>query len=160
MDGTITIRKAVEIDTPPILDCLRTAFEPYRKSYTPAAFVDTVLTPETIQQRLSTKCVFVALNETGDIIGTIACSVIGEIEGHVRGMAVVPEWQGRGVAERLLRAAEDKLAARNCSRIALDTTEPLQRAMRFYERQGYRRSGKITDFFGMPLHEYVKHLAG
>ncbi len=30
--------------------------------------------------------------------------------------------------------------------------------MRFYEKHGYRRSGRITDFFGMALHEYGKEL--
>jgi ribosomal protein S18 acetylase RimI-like enzyme len=59
-----------------------------------------------------------------------------------------------------MRAAEAELAARSCQQITLDTTEPLQRAMRFYESHGYQRSGKVTDFFGMPLHEYVKDLPG
>ena len=27
---------------------------------------------------------------------------------------------------------------------------------RFYERNGYRASGKVGDHFGMPLYEYVK----
>jgi len=160
LHGTITIRKAVLADTPVILECLRAAFEPYRRSYTPDGFTDTVLTPETIQQRLSSMCVLIAVTESGDAMGTIAYSLIGGNEGHLRGMAVLPDWQGRGVAERLLRAAETELASRNCQRITLDTTEPLQRAMRFYERHGYQRSGKISDFFGMPLHEYVKDLPG
>jgi len=30
--------------------------------------------------------------------------------------------------------------------------------MRFYEKFGYRRSGKISDFFGMSLFEYGKCL--
>jgi hypothetical protein len=30
--------------------------------------------------------------------------------------------------------------------------------MRFYEKHGYRRSGKVTDFFGMDLYEFVKEL--
>jgi len=38
-----------------------------------------------------------------------------------------------------------------------DTTEPLRPAVRFYERNGYRASGRVTDF-GMPLFEYVKRL--
>ena len=147
-------------DTPVILACLRAAFEPYRNSYTPAAFTDTVLTPETIQQRLSSMCVLIAVTESGDAVGTIACSVLGGNEGHLRGMAVLPDCQGGGIAQNLLRAAEKELAARNCRRITLDATEPLQRAMRFYERHGYHRSGKVTDFFGMPLHEYVKDLPG
>jgi len=36
-----------------------------------------------------------------------------------------------------------------------------QRAVDYWkqsEKHGYRRSGKITDFFGMPLPEYVKGL--
>lgn len=43
-----TIRKAVSGDESGILDCLRMAFEPYRSDYTPEAFRDTVLSPETI----------------------------------------------------------------------------------------------------------------
>jgi hypothetical protein len=31
--------------------------------------------------------------------------------------------------------------------------------MRFYEKNGYRRTGKITDFFGMLLIEYAKSFA-
>jgi ribosomal protein S18 acetylase RimI-like enzyme len=155
----ITVRRATKEDASAVLACLRAAFEPYRDRYTPEAFVDTVLTPETVQQRLGSMCVLVAVNEAVDLVGTIACSVIGEGEGHLRGMAVLPEWQGRGVAEKLLQAAEGELTRRNCSRITLNTTEPLHRAMSFYERHGYRRSGKVMDFFGMPLHEYVKTLS-
>ena len=32
-------------------------------------------------------------------------------------------------------------------------------AIRFYEKQGYRRTGAIEDFYGMPLHEFVKELS-
>jgi predicted N-acetyltransferase YhbS len=86
--GTVTIRKAVAADTPAILACLRAAFEPYRRSYTPAGFTDTVLTPKTIQQRLNSMWVLVAVAESGKVVGTIACSVVGGNEGHLRGMAV------------------------------------------------------------------------
>ena len=102
--------------------------------------------------------VFVALNDSGRVVGTLACNVIGEREGHLRGIAVLPECQASGIANQLLAHAECELAQRNCSHVTLDTTEPLERAMRFYERHGYRRSGKVGDFFGMPLIEYVKEL--
>ncbi len=141
-----------------ILECLASAFEPYRSSYTPGAYLDTVLTAETIAQRLNSMQVFVAATADDQVAGTIACSLSEFGEGHLRGMAVVPEWQGRGIAGKLLEAAEAELLSRGCSRITLDTTEPLQRAMQFYGNNGYRRSGTITDFFGMPLHEYVKDL--
>ena len=159
MSGDLTLRRACAADAPAILECLRVAFEPYRNRYSPEAFLDTVLTPETIQQRLGEMFVFVAVDSAGGVVGTIACVVIDGNEGHLRGMAVLPEWQGRGIAEKLLQAAEEELAARGCVRITLDTTEPLLRAVRFYEKHGYRRSGRTTDFFGMPLHEYVKDLS-
>jgi GNAT superfamily N-acetyltransferase len=73
-------------------------------------------------------------------------------------MAVLGTWHGTGVATELILAVETELRVRGCSRISLDTTAVLQRAMRFYEKQGFRRSGRITDFFGMELIEYVKAL--
>ncbi len=151
------IRAADAEDAPAILNCLATAFEPYRTSYTPGAWLDTVLTPETLQHRLSSMDILVAISPQEGVAGTIAFAANGD-EGHLRGMAVLPAWQGRGVAESLLLAAEAELIGRKCSCITLDTTEPLQRAMHFYEKHGYRRTEKITDFFGMRLHEYVKQL--
>ncbi len=159
LQAGITIRKALKADAAGILECLKIAFEPYRDQYTPGGFADTVLTPETIHDRLGQMSVFVAVTAGSQIVGTIACSVISAGEGHLRGMAVLPEWHGRGIAERLLQSVEAELAARHCSRVTLDTTEPLQRAMRFYEKHGYVASGRTTDFFGMPLYEYVKELS-
>ncbi len=145
-------------DASGILACLRIAFEPYRDKYTPEAFADTVLTRETIQDRLARLSVFVAVTAGEQIVGTIACSVIAAGEGHLRGMAVLPEWHGRGTARELLQSAEAELGGKGCSRVTLDTTEPLQRAMGFYEKHGYAKSGRTSDFFGMILHEYVKAL--
>jgi len=153
-----SIRKAAEGDAAGILDCLRSSFEPYRESYTPEGFADTVLSAETIGARLSEMAVFVAVSGSGEVIGTIGCAIAAKEEGHIRGMAVLSAWQGHGVAAELLRAAEAELGARGCARVSLDTTEPLKRAARFYEKNGYRASGRVADFFGMPLFEYVKPL--
>ncbi len=156
MEADFFIRSADADDAPAILGCLAAAFEPYRTSYTPGAWLDTVLTSETLEHRLATMSVLVAVSPGEGIIGTIALSIAAAGEGHLRGMAVLPAWQGRGVAEALLESAETELVSAKCHRATLDTTEPLERAMRFYEKHGYRRSGKITDFFGMRLHEYIK----
>ncbi len=153
-----TIRHATESDAAEVLECLRAAFEPYRRFYSPAAFADTTLTPDTLRSRFSAMCILVATSEAGDVVGTVAYSVDG-IEGHVRGMAVLPAWQGSGVATRLLEAVESELRGRKCSRITLDTTEPLMQAIHFYEKKGYRRTGKIGEFFGMPLIEYTRNLS-
>lgn len=73
-------------------------------------------------------------------------------------MAVLPEWRRTGLTAGLLLAIETWLENHGCCRVTLDTTLPLKDAMRFYEKNGYVRSGKDADFFGMPLVEYVKKL--
>jgi ribosomal protein S18 acetylase RimI-like enzyme len=157
MQGVI-IRPATISDAVAILDCLQTAFAPFRDAYTDAAYRDTVLSEASLRDRLAEMTVLVALDRCGRVIGTIAYKVSADGEGHLRGMAVLPECQGFGIADQLLERAEARLMNENCPRLSLDTTEPLERAMRFYERHGYRRSGRTQDFFGMPLIEYVKAL--
>jgi len=153
-----SLRRAAATDARGIIACLHAAFAPYREQYTPQAFQDTVLTAQTVHQRLVEMAVFVAQAPTGEVVGAIGCALVSAEEGHIRGMAVLQEWQGAGVAAQLLSAAEAELRSRNCRRVTLDTTAPLERAIRFYEKHGYRRSGTVADFFGMPLYEYFKNL--
>jgi GNAT superfamily N-acetyltransferase len=152
----IEIRSADPADGAAILRSLQAAFAPYRNDYTPAAFADTVLSSETLHVRLQQMHILVA-SVTGNVVGTVA-GVCNAEDGHLRGMAVLPECHGMGVAAKLLAAIETWLRGHRCKRITLDTTLPLVPAMKFYERNGYHRSGKIADFFGMPLVEYVKQL--
>jgi predicted N-acetyltransferase YhbS len=140
------LRRATQSDSAGILDCLREAFEAYRDSYTPDAFAGTVLTPDSIQKRLAMMCVLVAASDSGEIVGTISCHVVHQGQGHIRGMAVRPAWHGCGVAAMLLQSAESELRAARCLTVTLDTTVPLVQAMRFYERNGFRGSGRVTDF--------------
>jgi ribosomal protein S18 acetylase RimI-like enzyme len=161
----ITIRPATTADASAVLHCLHTAFAPYRDQYSPNAFADTVLSPETLLERMKTMDILVAVSDEGNIVGTVACHVLEpdaarKKDGHIRGMAVLPSHQGNAVGEQLLRAAESQLRAAGCSRMLLDTTAPLERAIRFYEKNGFRRSGMVRDFFAMPLFEYVKDLKG
>ncbi len=153
-----TIRRAGAGDLPGVAACLAAAFEPYRSLYTPGAFNDTVPDVDGVRRRLESMTILCAAGDAGQIIGTIACGMTAPDEGHLRGMAVLPEFHGLGVAESLLAAAEGELRARLCSRVTLDTTRPLVRATRFYTKHGYERTGRVQDFHGMPLHEYEKEL--
>jgi len=157
-ERNFSLSKARVSDSAGILDCLREAFEPYRTAYTPEGFLDTVLTPETLEHRLRTMAIFVVKDGNNAVVGTVGCNRVDAQEGHIRGMAVRASWQGCGVAQQLLEAAESELRRQGCRRVTLDTTEPLQRAISFYKRNGYRHTGKVGDFFGMPLYEYAKNL--
>ena len=153
-----TIDRARDGDLPGVVECLADAFEPYRARYTEGGFNDTVPTVVACERRSREMTILVARDATGRVVGTIACQAVSGGEGHLRGMAVRPESQGCGLAERLLESAEAELAARGCSRVTLDTTKPLERAIRFYTRHGYAPTGTVSDFFGMPLFEYAKGL--
>ena len=83
------IRRAGDGDADAILRCLSEAFEPYRSQYTPDAWTDTVQTVETVRARLETTAVFVALDDGGEVIGTIGGSVAGGGEGHIRGICLL-----------------------------------------------------------------------
>lgn len=150
------VRRATIEDAEAVLQCLREAFEPYRDQYSAEGFRDTTLDATSVQQRMREMRVLVATTAV-EVIGTVGAAAKCS-EGHIRGMAVRPAYAGSGVAQGLLAAIEDELRSLGCARVTLDTTEPLQRAMRFYERNGYRRTGHVGDFFGMPLIEYAKSL--
>ena len=151
------IRAATEDDERAVLECLRLAFEPFRSFYSAEGFADTTLTPETYRRRLQQSTIYVAeIDER--VVGTIACSRLSQEEGHLRGMAVLPTMHGRGIAQQLLDTAENTIRGWGCARVTLDTTKPLQRAIHFYEANGYRATDKVEDFYGLPLYEFAKRL--
>ena len=78
-----SVRRTRPEDAASLPECLRAAFEAYRGLYTPAAFADTVLTPGTLGERLATMAVFVAVTASGEVVGTIACQVVGVGEGRL-----------------------------------------------------------------------------
>jgi hypothetical protein len=55
------------------------------------------------------------------------------------------------------------MRAAGCHRITLDTTVPLQRAIRFYQRHGYAPTGRSPTFSACPstntrsTHRLTKH---
>src|SRR5258708_34536517 len=130
---SFSIRKARNEDCAGILECHSVAFAPYRCEYTPDAYLDTVLTSETIGKRLSRMSVFVAIDISGQVIGTIACQVLDRGEGYLRGMAVRPESQGLGVSKQLLERREAELPKAGCRTMILNSTEPPKETVHFHE---------------------------
>jgi len=152
-----TIRTVEPEDLAGVSACLAAAFEPYRARYTDGAYDDTVPALNELGRRAENLRIFVAVDRRGRIVATVGAGQTGS-EGHLRGMAVLPECQGEGLGDRMLVTAESELKSAGCTRVTLDTTAPLARAIRFYQRNGYRPTGVVSDFFGMPLYEYEKTL--
>ncbi|UCH34926.1 MAG: GNAT family N-acetyltransferase [Armatimonadota bacterium] len=72
----------------------------------------------------------------GRVVGT----ALGDWDGRrawINRVAVHPDYQGRGVGQRLMGEAEARLAAFGAQRVALLTTADRPQAIRFYEDAGY-----------------------
>ena len=64
---------------------------------------------------------------------------------EIKRMYVREKFRGRGVAERLLAAAENFAREEGYARIYLDTASQMVAAARLYERNGYERCGRYND---------------
>lgn len=73
---------------------------------------------------------------------------------------VRPEWQGQGVATRLMDAAVGEAQQRGFARMRLWTPQGAARSRRFYEREGWVLTGGVHEDspFGLPLVEYARTL--
>ncbi|WP_427891248.1 tRNA (guanosine(37)-N1)-methyltransferase TrmD [Kribbella sp. GL6] len=74
------------------------------------------------------------------IVGSVQL-VVDEAVGHVERLIVAPDWQGRGLGARLLRAAE-QLAPAEVTSYALDTGALSDRNLALYRKAGYRETGR------------------
>ena len=154
-----TIRKAEIKDSKEIHKVILAAFEEFQDYYSPEGFADTVMSEETALQRIKEMTLFVAINHTGNIIGTIGWKVVDKEEGHIRGMAVHPNYQGKqNLAATLLQKVEDNARLRGILVLTLDTTAPLKRAQYFYKKHGFKETGKTGDFFGTTIYEFAKKI--
>jgi putative methionine-R-sulfoxide reductase with GAF domain len=156
--AAFTIRRATIDDSEGILECLASAFAAFRESYTPEGFLDTVLSAETVQQRLQDMDIFVAVRTDGTVIGTIACKVEHEGEGHLRGMAVSPECKVRA----LLRNCSPVLRTSFGMRAAQQSHSTLRShsggLYGFTKNRVFSPQDESAIFFGMPLFEYRKYV--
>jgi RimJ/RimL family protein N-acetyltransferase len=86
----------------------------------------------------------VAVDDANDVVGW--CDVVsGSREGFRHswrlGMGLLPDVRGRGIGERLARAAIDAAIERGAERIELEVFRSNSRAIALYERLGFQHEG-------------------
>ncbi|MHB8534224.1 MAG: GNAT family N-acetyltransferase [Sulfuricaulis sp.] len=62
-------------------------------------------------------------------------------------LVVHPDHQRRGIARALLRAVEATAVARGCREMRLEVRPKNMPAIHFYQKSGYRITGKIKNFY-------------
>ncbi len=74
---------------------------------------------------------------------------------HVTGLAVDPEFEGRGAGAALVEALVEEARARGGRRVTLRVFGPNARAQRLYERLGFELEGVLREEFLVGDGEYV-----
>ena len=151
------IRLADSGEAAAIAAVLYEAFREFEPLYTAEGFAATTPKSEQIVERMSEGPIWVAL-VGGEIVGTV--SVVLKREAvYVRGMAVLPRARGARVGKLLVDQVEQYGAENGCKRLFLSTTPFLERAIRLYEKFGFRRIPEGPhDLFGTPLFTMEKML--
>ena len=88
---------------------------------------------------------------TGRPLGCGALRRLGPATVELKRMYVVPQSRGSGVATGLLRGLEEAARQRGWATVRLETGPAQPDAMRFYEREGYRRIPLFGAYVGSDL---------
>jgi ribosomal protein S18 acetylase RimI-like enzyme len=77
--------------------------------------------------------------------GVLILHLGGSFDGYIQLIAVFPEFQDRGLGEKIMKFAEDKIFQRS-KNVFLSVSAFNHRAQKFYERLGYRKTGELENF--------------
>jgi len=157
----MTISIADEKDIPSLVALMDSAYrgENSKQGWTSEAdlFIGEKRTDETVISNLIKKpgAVFLKyLSEDGTMEG---CVFLHKKESRLYlGMfSVSPSAQGKGIGKKLLEAADEYAHTHNCDLIYMTVITIREELMRWYEKNGYQRTGKVLPFpvderYGIP----------
>ncbi len=90
----------------------------------------------------------VARTADGTPVGCGGLRPLGSGALEIKRMFVVPALRGQGVATAILRRIEEEAQVMGCPELFLETGTEQPDAMRFYEREGYRRIPNFGHYAG------------
>ena len=135
-----SIRLARPADAKAIATVLHRAFADYEGKLQPPAGASRE-TAGTIRAKLAQERALVA--EAADaIVACVFYQAAAEAGAIYLGrLAVVPEWQGQGIARRLIEALEERARAEGAVALTLNVRIALPENRALFERLGFHRSG-------------------
>lgn len=82
----------------------------------------------------------------GFIIGTIEFDQNASV-GHILTIEVAPNFQRKGIAQKLLQAIESIFRAQKVTVCYLEVRENNVAALKLYEKAGYRKEAKLANYY-------------
>ncbi|HKR44756.1 MAG TPA: GNAT family acetyltransferase [Paraburkholderia sp.] len=138
---SVTVRVFSEADTEAVIALWLQAFPEYNDASRPHR------NPRlSIANKLGTQpeLFFVAVRDVdGALVGTAMAGYDGH-RGWLYSVAVAPEARRHGLGTRLVRHAENALAALGCLKLNLQVLTDKAEVLAFYERLGYRADAVVS----------------
>ncbi|ACS34557.1 ribosomal protein S18-alanine N-acetyltransferase [Thermococcus gammatolerans] len=131
----VTIRPARLFD---ISEIMRIERESFREAYPRGLFlVFLENNPET----------FLVAEYNGKVIGYVMAYLRPDLEGHIMSIAVDERYRGNGIGSALLTEAINRLIARGARYIGLEVRVSNEKAIKLYERFGFRKVKRIIGYY-------------
>ncbi len=89
--------------------------------------------------------------KNGEVVGTVGIRDMGGDQAKLNRMFVNSDFHGLGIGQKLIEVALDYAKAQEFKEVILNTHELMTRAHRFYEKNGFRQTGKEGDKFNYRL---------
>lgn len=99
----------------------------------------------------SKNAVFLVAEQAGRVVGEGIALVRHHrkaLSGRIYSLAVAGDCRGQRIGQSLMNRMFDELLQRGVKRIFLEVEESNHHAIRLYERLGFRRIGKLPDYYG------------
>jgi GNAT superfamily N-acetyltransferase len=157
-DSDVIVRVAESEDIREVHTVLTEAFAPYREHYTEKAYNVTVVSMKEMEDRLNdpNRLILVAQFQE-KIVGTAAIKVSSD-NFYLQSMAVRPGLQREGIGMLILEAIEKHAKEVGVTELSLECYEPLTKAIRIYEKFGFRRTGRRRQYYGITIFEMKKNI--
>ena len=91
--------------------------------------------------------VVVAEDEAETLAGFVLARPIGRNRGHIVTIEVLPRHRRGGAATELMERAHARLRGLGASQVELETSVENAAAIVFFERLGYRKTGRIPRYY-------------
>ena len=143
----MNIQPARQQDLPEILAVQRAAFETEAQLVNDWNIPPLTQTLDELTNDWRKGIMLKAVNEDGIIVGTVRGHMAPD-GFYIGRLAVLPQWQGRGMGTALLEAI---IAIAEACRLVLFTSTKSERNLRLYEKFGFTHFKKSTTATGVPL---------
>jgi len=90
---------------------------------------------------------FLVAEYMGKVIGYVMGYLRPDLEGHIMSIAVNREYRGNGIGSALLTEVIERLIKRGARYIGLEVRVSNEKAIKLYERFGFRRIKRIIGYY-------------